>query len=46
MKNTPESKSNLKRRPIKANFVAVVTVTVFFTQFDKILKKGPERIGR
>ena len=32
--------------PVSDILAAVVTVTVFFTQFDKILKKGPERIGR
>lgn len=31
--------------PISDILAAAVTVTVFFTGFDKILKKGPQRIG-
>jgi len=31
--------------PVSDIVAAVVTVTVFFAQFDKILKKGPEKIG-
>ena len=31
--------------PVSDIIAAVVTVTVFFTRFDKILKKGPEKIG-
>ena len=31
--------------PISDIVAAVVTVAVFFTRFDKILKKGPEKIG-
>lgn len=31
--------------PVSDIVAAVVTVAVFFTRFDKILKKGPEKIG-
>jgi Na+-driven multidrug efflux pump len=31
--------------PVSDIVAAVVTVTVFFAQSDKILKKGPEKIG-
>lgn len=32
--------------PVSDIIAAAVTVTVFFTRFDKILKKGPDQIGR
>jgi putative MATE family efflux protein len=32
--------------PVSDIIAATVTVTVFFVRFDKILKKGPERIGQ
>ena len=32
--------------PVSDILAAAVTVTVFFTRLDKILKKGPESIGR
>ena len=32
--------------PVSDIIAATVTVTVFFIRFDKILKKGPERIGQ
>ena len=31
--------------PVSDIIAATVTVTVFFSRFDRILKKGPERIG-
>jgi len=31
--------------PVSDIIAAVVTVSVFLAQFDKILKKGPEKIG-
>jgi putative MATE family efflux protein len=32
--------------PVSDIIAAAVTVTVFFTRFDKILKKGPDQIGQ
>ena len=32
--------------PVSDIVAAVVTVAVFFTRFDKILKKGSEKIGQ
>jgi putative MATE family efflux protein len=32
--------------PVSDIIAATVTVTVFFVRFDKILKKGPDRIGQ
>jgi hypothetical protein len=32
--------------PVSDVIAAAVTVTVFFSRFDRILKKGPEQIGQ